>query len=112
MSTKNYNPTTELGAGLKPSGSGDFALIHARHIVVGENNEVLDWKLEQLAKGEVVPRPAEISTEAEMNNILANATEASIGTIYKYTGTTADTYEPGALYVITHEIPDGDEERY
>lgn len=111
MSTKRYNPTTELTSGMKPAGSG-YALMHASHIVCGENNEVLDWKLEQIAKGEGVPRPKEISSEAEMNAILASATIESVGEIYKYTGNTTDTYEQGALYVIAYEIPDGDKEVY
>jgi hypothetical protein len=55
--------------------------------------------------------PQIVETEAEMNEILSNATEASIGTIYKFTGS-SNTYEQGALYIISDEIPDGDEERY
>ena len=53
-----------------------------------------------------LPKP--VSTEAEMNEILSNATESSIGTIYRYEGNTTNTYEKGALYIISDEIPDGD----
>ena len=109
MSINNYNPGIELSSGLKPAGSNKFPLMQACDILVGENNERLDTKLEQLAKGERVPRPQELPTEAEMNSILINATEADIGTIYKYVGTTTDTYENEALYIITYEIPNGDE---
>lgn len=43
--------------------------------------------------------PLEISTESEMNEILANATASSVGSIYKFTGT-GNTYEYGSLYII------------
>lgn len=41
--------------------------------------------------------PAEVSTEAEMNAVL---TADNVGKVYKYIGTTTDTYENGAYYVI------------
>ena len=53
------------------------------------------------------PLPREVSSEAEMNAILYNATESSIGTIYKYVGETTSTYEYGALYILSEEILDG-----
>ena len=48
------------------------------------------------------PLPIEVSTEDEMTVILASATEADIGAIYKYTGTTGK-YTSGSLYIITEE---------
>lgn len=45
--------------------------------------------------------PPEVSTAEGMNSLLVNATSASVGEIYKYTGTSTDTYENGALYIIT-----------
>ena len=48
------------------------------------------------------PLPIEVSTEDEMTAILASATEADIGAIYKYTGTTGK-YTRGGLYIITEE---------
>ena len=117
MGIEGYNPGIKLGAGLTPAGGGKFALIQACDILVGEHDKRLDTELEELrglAGGGVdgPPLPKEISTEAEMNTILAKATETSIGAVYKFTGETTDIYEKNALYVITHEIPDGDEERY
>lgn len=53
-----------------------------------------------------------ISSATEMEDILATATGDKIGTIYKYTGTSTDTYEQGALYIIADEVPDGDEVNY
>lgn len=45
------------------------------------------------------PLPIEVSTEFEMNAIIANATNNSVGAVYKYTGETG-TYENGALYIV------------
>lgn len=105
MSLTNYNPGIELGAGLKPAGTGTFPLMQAHDVLVGENDERLDMKLSKL---EGYPRPEEVKTEAKMNEILANATELDIGTIYKYTGETTATYEKDAFYVITGGVLDGD----
>lgn len=44
-----------------------------------------------------------ISTEADMDAILANATEDDVGKYYVYTGETTDKYESGALYKIEQE---------
>lgn len=114
MGIKDYTPSIELGAGLTPAGNRTFALMQACDILVGEHDKRLDTELEELRElsgggGDGPPLPKEISTEAEMNTILAKATEASIGAVYKYTGGPSDTYEYGALYIIAHEIPDGDE---
>lgn len=49
---------------------------------------------------ELVPEselPTEVSTEAEMTALLETA---EVGSVYKYTGETTDTYENGALYVV------------
>ena len=55
-----------------------------------------------------VSLPTPIDSEAKMNSILANATEADIGTIYKFTGESTLTYEKNALYMLTGEVLDGD----
>ena len=111
--SKNFNPRIELVSGVKPAGTGKFALMQARDILIDdEHDKRLDTELgelRKLAEAERFPLPKEISTEAEMNSILANATESSIGAVYKFTGETTDIYEKDALYVITHEAPDGDE---
>lgn len=46
---------------------------------------------------EKLSKPLEILSESEMNALLATA---KVGTIYKYMGTTTDTYEYGAWYVV------------
>lgn len=115
MSLTNYKPGIKLGAGLTPAGNGNFPLMQASDILVGENDERLDaelLELRKLAGAEDLPLPKEISTEGEMNAILSSATAEDIGTIYKYMGTTTDTYEYGALYIISSDIPDGDEVSY
>ena len=43
------------------------------------------------------PLPIEVATEDTMNALLETA---EVGAVYKYTGTTTDTYESGALYVV------------
>lgn len=48
--------------------------------------------------------PIEVATEADMAAVLTNATEADVGKIYKYTGTTG-TYENGALYQVEQAAP-------
>jgi hypothetical protein len=49
------------------------------------------------------PFPPEISTAAEMDNILEEATDELIGAIYKYIGATTSTYEHGAIYTVVEE---------
>ena len=43
------------------------------------------------------PIPIEVATESEMTVLLEKAT---IGSVYKYTGESTDTYENGALYIV------------
>ena len=115
MGLTNYNPGIKLGAGLTPAGSGNFPLMQACDILVGDDNKRLDaelLELRRLSGSEGLPLPKEVSTEAEMNDILASATADDIGSIYKYTGVTTNTYEHGALYILSGDIPDGDEVSY
>lgn len=44
-----------------------------------------------------VKKPLEIATEAEMTALLESA---EVGSVYKYTGESTDTYENGALYIV------------
>lgn len=41
-----------------------------------------------------------VETAAEMDAILANATDATVGTHYMYIGASTDKYENGAVYEI------------
>lgn len=41
-----------------------------------------------------------VKTEAEMDAILANANEDTVGTFYMYIGPTTDKYENGAVYEV------------
>lgn len=112
MGFEKYEGGLELGAGLIPFGGGTFPLMQSCDIMVDEDGKRLDTELTELRKLSGSGKPKEILTEAEMNSILANATDKDIGTIYKYVGTTTKTYENGGLYIITHEIPDGDGVKY
>lgn len=58
---------------------------------------------EQMKGGGSDGSVTEVATAAEMDEILANATDADIGKAYIYTGASTDTYEQGALYMITKE---------
>ena len=48
-------------------------------------------------------KAVEIATAEEMDALLANATDADLGKVLHYTGASTDTYEQGALYMITKE---------
>ena len=109
MGFNSYKGSVKLGSGLTPQGGASFPLMQSCDIMVDNNGKRLDKALEEL--GEIsVPIP--ISSEAEMNAILTSATEVSIGAVYRYTGTTTDTYENGALYVISGEVPSGNGVEY
>lgn len=114
MSLTNYKPGIKLGAGLTPAGNGTFPLMQACDVLVGNNNKRLDAELLELRElvADGLPLPQNVETEDKMNAILTSATEDDIGTIYRYTGTTTDTYEHGALYILSGDIPDGDEVSY
>lgn len=47
--------------------------------------------------------PVSVASAADMDSILANATDASVGTFYLYEGETTEKYESGALYYIEKE---------
>ena len=49
------------------------------------------------------PLPIEVDSDITMGTLLKNATQESIGSVYKYTGITTSTYENGALYIIAEE---------
>lgn len=49
----------------------------------------------------ILGKPIEVQTSAEMDEILANATEAHVGSCYKFIGETDAKYEANALYIIT-----------
>ena len=65
--------------------------------------DVAQGKTFHLANGEigtglaVLGQPEEISTAAEMDNLLVSA---NIGKVYLYTGTTTATYTNGNLYLV------------
>lgn len=54
-------------------------------------------------KGTDSPFPIEIATEELMNDLLINATDSSVGGIYKYMGSALSKYEYGQLYIISKE---------
>lgn len=53
--------------------------------------------------------PIEVAFVSTMDDILANATEADVGKVYRYSGDPTDIYENGAIYIIeegqTDETP-------
>lgn len=58
---------------------------------------------EQMKGGGSNGKAVEIAAASEMDAILSNATDADLGKVYYYTGASTDTYEQGALYMITKE---------
>lgn len=55
---------------------------------------------EQIKEGGSDGKLTEISTAAEMDTILTNATSADIGKAYLYIGETTEAYENNAIYII------------
>lgn len=113
MGFDSYKGSVKLGSGLTPQGGANFPLMQSCDILVDEHNKRLDTLLGELRElamngGPASGIPIPVSSATEMDDILASATGDSVGTIYKYTGTSTDTYENGALYIISDEIPDGD----
>lgn len=121
MGFNSYRGSVKLGSGLTPSGGASFPLMQTCDILAEENADgtpgrrldaLLDELRELATSGVGSGRPIEIISEAGMNAILNSATANNIGMVYKYTGETTDTYENGMLYIITDELPDGDEVSY
>lgn len=52
--------------------------------------------------GEDSPLPDEVASEEEMDALLMNATDDSVGAVYKYVGTSGK-YTYGQLYIISKE---------
>lgn len=48
-------------------------------------------------------KPIVVATSADMDAILANATDADVGEFYVYQGETTETYTNGAVYSIQKE---------
>lgn len=122
MGFDSYKGSVKLGSGLTPQGGASFPLMQTCDILAedsvngapGRRLDALLAELRELATngGPASGVPIPVSSEAEMNGILASATVDNIGTIYKYEGELSDTYEIGALYIISDEAPDGDEVNY
>ena len=101
-----YRGGTPLWAGLERAGSNDYALVQAKDVWVSANKR-LDVVLQEISSGggsdidSALPIP--IETEAEMVEILSNATAKSLGEIYKYMGEDTANFTQGMLYIITED---------
>lgn len=82
----------EVISTIKPKNNGDFPIAEAQDISVDGNGTRLSDRLKSTIFA--------ISTEAEMDEILTNATEDSVGEYYMYIGATTDKYENGIVYKI------------
>lgn len=102
MSFESYNGSIKLAAGLTPAGSG-YPLMQSCDIQVDKNGNRLDTMLKQIITRLNSSIPIEVSSEEAMTALLTNATAASVGAIYKYTGSTTSTYTRGELYIIQEE---------
>lgn len=74
------NTTLKTETTLTGNGTHDIAGYEIANVNVADN-----------------PLPIEISTETEMTALLETA---EVGSVYKFTGETTDTYENGAIYVL------------
>lgn len=87
----NYTGNIDAIDGLRPKNSGIFPLAESHDILADESGTRLDSAI--LA----------VTTAARMDEILANATAASVGLTYIYIGPTTSKYENGAYYCIEEE---------
>lgn len=69
-------------------------------MVIVNGRKVLSAKI--VTKVEVVSDgfPIQCATEDEMTSVLENATEESVGKLYKFVGESTETYEQNAIYII------------
>lgn len=70
---------------------------------IAENNNQLKECIALAGSGGPSGAVAEVGTASEMDALLAKATDADLGKVYYYTGVSTETYEQGALYMITKE---------
>lgn len=77
------------GGSVPPTDELVQAVIDALPVYDGSYTEIVDS-----------PLPTEIATEEEMAELLDTA---EVGSVYKYTGGTTDTYENGELYIVSEE---------
>lgn len=106
MGFKSYRGGFKVGAGFKPDGTSGFPLMESCDIQIDEAGNRLDYEISRIWEaigngGSALPQ--NVYTEAEMTAILSSATSASVGAVYKYMGTTSDTYTQGDLYIIQEE---------
>ena len=111
-----YEQALEAAEGAEEVGSTNTKYYYGMKLLVKEGEDFIWYQISKnktlIKEAEAPSRPQVVESEAEMNEILSNATETSIGTVYKYVGPTTNTYEQGALYILSGEIPDGDNVRY
>lgn len=81
---------------IKPEGKLDITENGEYNVTPYESVNVDVTNVEYVAS----PLPVEIESEQEMNNILAKATSAYVGAVYKYVGAATMTYEKDALYIL------------
>lgn len=113
-SFSDYKGTISVADSFFRNSSEDFPLMQSYDIQAGEGDERLSTVLENLKKqiealekAQSTAKPTEVATEEMMNYILSTADASSLGTVYKFTGTST-IYEQGALYIISEAILDGD----
>ena len=82
----------EVISTIKPKNNGDFPVAEAKDVSVDEKGTRLSNRLKRTIFA--------VQTEAEMDEILTNATEDSVGEYYMYIGATTDKYENGIVYKI------------
>lgn len=120
MGFNDYKGDVSLISGLKPESEGYPLMqtcdIQAEQGEPGKPGRRLDVLLDEIRdmamKSIYAGKPIPVYSESEMENILHTSTEDNIGTIYIYMGNDSEIYEQGVLYIITDELPNGDEVSY
>lgn len=106
LSWMQENATQQASEGTTPTAESVKAdlqsLVTAANAKTGNNDTTIKQAIVTLmngyGQGGDSPLPIEVSTEDEMTALLETA---EVGSIYKYTGETTDTYENGALYLVS-----------
>lgn len=82
-----------------------YSLINKSNETTGKTDTDLTGCIKSLSDGYGSPsislgHPIKVNSASEMNAVLENADESTVGAVYKYTGATTEEYTAGALYIV------------
>ena len=82
-----------------------YSLINKSNDTTGKTDTDLTRCIKSLSEGYGLPsialgHPIEVNSASEMDAVLENADENTVGKVYRYTGETTDKYTNGELYIV------------